>query len=223
MVEASASVRFGCPVRLRVRPDERHPHDALILLGALEHQPVIAEMVAVVAGEDHHRVVAPAALVERTKHRADGVVDAGDHAAGQRPRLLRLARRHADGAHAGQVRLAALALLEDVLHQRRRRPVVARERLRHRELLGLVHVPVFAGRIERMMRIGKRHHQEERLVVLGLVEIGAGALAEERGGVKLLRDRGAIGLRHAVVVRQAVLRTEQILRALGSRASSQRS
>ena len=44
-----------------------------------------------------------------------------------------------------------------------------------------------------------------------LVEIGAGALAEERRGVKLLRDRGAIGLRHAVVVRQAVLRPEQIL------------
>ena len=109
------------------------------------------------------------------------------------------------------VRLAlpALALLDDVLHQRRRRPVVARERLRHRKLLGLVHVPVFARRIERMVRIGKRHHQEERRVVLGVVEIGAGALAEERRGVKLLRDRGAIGLRHRVVVRQAVLRSEQ--------------
>ena len=44
---------------------------------------------------------------------------------------------------------------------------------------------------------------------LVLVEIGAGAVAEERGGVKLLRDRGAIGLRHRVVVRQAVLRPEQ--------------
>ena len=43
-------------------------------------------------------------------------------------------------------------------------------------------------------------------VVVGLVEIGAGAVAEERGGVKLLGDRGAIGLRHRVVVRQAVVR-----------------
>ena len=149
---------------------------------------------------------------ERTQHPPDRIVDAGDHAGGQRPRLLRLARRDADGVHAGEIGLAGVALVDDGLHQGGRRPVVALEGFRHRELLGLVHVPVFAGWIERMVRIGKRHHQEERRIGIGVVEIGLGAIAEERAGVELLRDRGAIGLRHRVVVRQRVLWTEQVLR-----------
>ena len=74
-----------------------------------------------------------------------------------------------------------------------------------------------------MMRVGKRHHQEEWLVRIGFVEIGAGALAQERRGVKLLGDRRAIGLRHLVVVRQAFFGPSRVALAFGSRASSQRS
>ena len=92
MVEPMASVGGRCG-RLRVRPDERHVQDALILLASLQQQPMIAEMVAVIGGEDHDRIVALARGIERLQHPADGVVDAGDHAAGQCLRLLRLARR----------------------------------------------------------------------------------------------------------------------------------
>ena len=55
-----------------------------------------------------------------------------------------------------------------------------------------------------MVRIGKRHHQKKRRVRIGLVEPRAGALAEERGGIEVLRNRGPVGLRTDVVVRQAL-------------------
>lgn len=53
------------------------------------------------------------------------------------------------------------ARVDYCLHMRRWRPIVTREGFRHGELLGPVHVPVLARRIERMVRIGKRHHEEE--------------------------------------------------------------
>ena len=65
--------------------------DALILLAALQQQAMVAEMVAVIGGEDHDRVDAFAGRIERCQHAADGVVDTGDHAAGQRLGFLRFA------------------------------------------------------------------------------------------------------------------------------------
>ena len=94
------------------------------------------------------------------------------------PRLLRLARRDGDRAHAVSWPCRSRSSMVS-LHMRRRRPVIARECLRHRELLGLVHVPVLAGRIERMMRIGERHRQEERRVGIGVLQIGLRAFAEK--------------------------------------------
>jgi hypothetical protein len=84
------------------------------LLRAFEHQPVIAEVVAVVAGQHHHGVVAPPVAIERGEHAADRIVDAGDHPAGQPSRLLRLARRNTDRVHAGEIGLVGLAFRDDV-------------------------------------------------------------------------------------------------------------
>ncbi len=213
-VDGRAERTGACRVRrLRLGPDERHAHDALVLLGALEQQTVIAEMVAVVGGEDRHGVVGLAAIAQRRQHAADGVVDAGDHAAGQRMGFLRFARRGADRAHAIEIGRALRPRVDHRLHMRRRRPVVAGERFRHGELLRPVHVPVFAGRIERMVRVGKRHHEEERLIVTRMrAEIRGGALADIGGRIKRGGNARAVRLRADIVVRQRVLRPEQAQR-----------
>ena len=161
-------------------------------------------MVAVVAGEHEDGLAAAPGLLQCVQHAPDGIVDAGDHAASQRARLLRLARRHADRVHAVEIGRACLALGNDVAHERRRRPVVALERFRHRKLLGLVHVPVLARRVERVVRIGKRHHEKERLADIGCLHKSLCLLADEGSRIELGRNGRAVGLRQRVFVRQGV-------------------
>ena len=67
---------------------------AVILLGTLEQQSVFAEMVTMVGCVDLHGVISNAGILRRGTDPADSIVDHRDHAAGQRPRLLRLACRH---------------------------------------------------------------------------------------------------------------------------------
>ena len=40
----------------RVGPDERHTRDLLVLLGALEQQTVVAQVISVIGGKDLDRI-----------------------------------------------------------------------------------------------------------------------------------------------------------------------
>ncbi len=54
------------------------------------------------------------------------------------------------------------------------------------------------------MRIGKRHHEKERLAHIGGLQKGLRLLADEGRRIEFGRDRRAVGLRHRVLVRQGV-------------------
>jgi hypothetical protein len=67
---------------------------------------------------------------------------------------------------------------------RRSDPVLAPKRFRYLEIIRTVHVPILARRIERMVRIRERDHQEKRLILGGLLgDEGAGPLADIMAGV----------------------------------------
>ena len=84
-----------------------------------------------------------------------------------------------------------------------RLPVITRIGLGLGELLGLIQIPISARRVERMMRVGKRDPQEERLVPLldrTRAQIIDRALTDIGGGIKPLRDRSAQGLQTDIVM-----------------------
>src|SRR5262245_30811943 len=81
---------------LRIGPDEGYPHDALVLLRSLEQQAMIAEVVAVIAGEDEDCAFLAITALERQQYLADRIVDAADHPAGERACLLGFARRYSN-------------------------------------------------------------------------------------------------------------------------------
>ena len=64
------------------------------------------------------------------------------------------------------------------------------------ELVGLIHVPIFARWIERVMGIGEGYEGKERCICTGLlVQVVVCPVANEVGGIEVLGDRRAIGLR----------------------------
>ena len=65
----------------------------VVLFGALEQQPMIAEMVAMVRGEDLDSPVGNSCLIGSAAHLADRFVHHCNHPTGQRPRFQRLALR----------------------------------------------------------------------------------------------------------------------------------
>ena len=84
----------GRPAPSAVRPEpEPEPEPDL---GDIETpvftEELIAEMVAMIAGKYDHAILALSAAVECVQHAADGIINARDHAAGQRARFLRLTR-----------------------------------------------------------------------------------------------------------------------------------
>ena len=96
--------------------------------------------------------------------------------------------------------------------ERAQRPVAVIEVRRQRHVLRTVHRPVLSRRRERMMRVGKRRHHEERLVAIAggvAVEPFAAFLGDVGGRIELLRDRRAERLRADVVVRELVLAVAQ--------------
>ena len=108
---------------------------AFVMRRPLQQQPVVAEKIAVVGGEDHDRVVGEAARRQLREHAADGVVDHRDHAAAQRHRLARLALVDGERRLLGGVGLAALALRQRPGDRPRQRPVAVVEARRQRHVL----------------------------------------------------------------------------------------
>ena len=120
MVAARPSRRPAHRPVVGLLPDERHPDHALVVHRALQHQLMVAHQVAVVGGEDHHRIVRPAGPFQRRKDARHRVVDHGDHAVGQRdqrPHLLLRCRRTAPAYPSSAV--PSVALGEQVAHVRR--------------------------------------------------------------------------------------------------------
>ena len=104
------------PETPRPRNHQRDVHQALVEAAALQQEAVISQRLAVVAGEDDHRVGQLAALLQGVQHPANVVIDQFDH--GEVFRLVRLSvevlrpprrRLEVDGSQAllrRQVRLA---------------------------------------------------------------------------------------------------------------------
>ena len=122
--------------RARLGPDERHVGDRLEVRRSFQHQPVIAEKIAVVGGEDHHRILGEAARLQAARStRPIGVVDHRDHAAAQRHRLARLALVDRERGLLGDVGLAARALRQRPGDRPGERPVAVVEVRRQRHVL----------------------------------------------------------------------------------------
>ena len=83
---ADAGCAFG------VGPDEGDAGDLLVLLGAFEEQAMVAEVIAVVGGEDADGVALFAAGSERLLNARELGVDHADHAAGEGLSFLGFAR-----------------------------------------------------------------------------------------------------------------------------------
>ena len=110
-------------------------------------------------------------MLERFQHAANSVVNHGDHARRQRHGLLNMAVfRHKRDLRRGWFQ-PLFKLLARVLQRRRRHGMGMVGRV-DCEILGVVHIPVLAGGIEGMVRIGKRHKQEKRLLGIGLLQPG---------------------------------------------------
>ena len=105
-----------------------------------------------------------------------------------------------------------LARVARPFHVRRRLDIAVIEARRQFHVFRLVHVPVPAGRRERVMGIGEGRHQEERLVAaLGgvAVDIVQGFFPDIAGRIEFFRDRRAIGLRADVIVVELVVAVAQ--------------
>ena len=93
--------------------------------------------------------------------------------------LLRLPCGDGNSPHARQICGSLFALGNGACDVARRPPVVAEERFGNRELIGPIHVPVPARRVEWVVRVGKGHHQKEGSVTIPVqVEPGGGALRQ---------------------------------------------
>ena len=158
--------RCGAPARCAgLGPDERHMGDALVMRRALQQQLMVAEEIAVVGGEDHDGVVGQPARRQRSRARgrsASSIIAI-------MPQLSAIASRASRSltAKAACSDVSALPLSRCASAQATGR---ASGRLPEWKLggsamsCGTIHRPVASGRRERMMRVGKRRHQEERLV-----------------------------------------------------------
>ena len=167
-----------------------------------------------VAGEYDHGIVGETKLVEPLEYLGNAVVDHGDHAVGERDRLARFTFGHCEGGLGVSDARAGVARRMQRCDMRRLRPVADPERVRQRHVRGLVHVPIAAGRRERMVRIGKRTLDEERSVIAALrvrVEVGERALDHVGRWIKVFRQARAPRLRQHVVVRQRIVRSTQCI------------
>jgi hypothetical protein len=153
--------------------DERHPHRPLVEAALLHHAP-LGQHVAVVAREEHDRVVRLARLLERPDELAELAVDVGHERVvrpAERPQGVRVVE--VDG-----VRL--VRLVRPVVH---RGQVDAVGPFGQCDLGALVDVPQLLRDEERVVRVVERDDEEERLVAAA-----ARALAEvlERPELRLL-------------------------------------
>jgi hypothetical protein len=174
---------------------------------------MVAEKVTVVAGEGEHGIFQQPVLAQRPQHAADGVIDAGNHAAGQGVRLARFQFAGREGSEAAHQHASRGALIEHRLHVRRHRPLAIRVGPFRGHLVGAVHVPVAARRSERRVRVGERHQQKEWPVFGRQAhDRCAGFLRDVRRRVQRLRHGRTPRLRADTDLGQRVLRPPQAAR-----------
>ena len=134
-VERAAQASLVLPPLAGLRPDERHAGDALIVRRPLQQQPMIAEKVTMVGGEDDDRIVRQPAGSEPSQHEADRVVDHSDHPAAQRHRFAGLPFVDREGGLAGEIRRPALPLRQSPAHRTRQLPIAVVKARRQRHVL----------------------------------------------------------------------------------------
>ena len=175
--------------------EQRHAQQRVVAERALEDQLVLAEELAVVARDDHERVVGEAARVEHVEHATDRVIELRDHAvvARRHPRELGPRQRGPAGVRPLE-RPAAQSLGQDLVQGRLALELVGmdlREDLQR--VFGRVPVAPRRGRIHRVMRIGEAHPTEERTV--DAVQPLDRAVGDPRRRMIFLGERVAPGLR----------------------------
>ena len=178
----------------RAAHDQRHAEQGLVVDRALQHQPVVAEEVAVVAGEEHERVVGEATRGERREHAADAVVELAHHAVvrGEDGELLALVEQRPAGIRpleGGAAESLRPLLVEGRLRLELARPHLGQD-LRH--VGGVVAVAPRPRRVERMVRIGEADPGEERAV--DAAEPLDGAVGDPRRGMILFGELVRPGL-----------------------------
>ena len=143
---------------------------------ALEDHLVLAEELAVIARDDHERVVGEPALVEHVEHPTDRVIELRDHAVVAGGHLGQLFTREERTTRVCPVeRSAAHALRHELVDRRLALELVGVDFGQHFEHVGgRVAIAPRRGRVHRMVRIGEAHPTEERTVD------GAQPLARDR-------------------------------------------
>ena len=127
----------------------------------LYQRPALPQQLAVVAREEHDRVVLEPGLAQRAEHLADAVVDVADRrvvgVAGA-PDLGVVERGGVDARHVAQPQAVRIGLR-------------ARDRPDRRQVdrVRVVAVPVLAAQLPRVVRMRERDGQEERAVVAARV------------------------------------------------------
>ena len=106
-----------------------------------------------VCREDDDGVVGERQAFERSQDLPHGVIDHGDHAVGQGDDVSSLLGGHREGrGGSGPVGDSALQL---IAHPQQRRNISLVERRWQLDPVRIIHIPIFAGRRERVVRIGK--------------------------------------------------------------------
>ena len=152
--------------------------------------------------EADHRVVVLAGILQHLDQPSDLVVNHGDHAGRQGHRLAKLLL--AETARRG-LGARAVALLPLVIHPPHGRRGILMRLIGQfdLEIIRIIHVPVFPGRVKRVVRVWKGYIGKERgIAVLLRADPVSGLHPDIAGRVEFLGNRCAIGLRTGVVMRQ---------------------
>ena len=191
----------GLPVRLRGAEDQRHARRAFVR-DRLRAEVMVAEHLAVVAGEQDQRAAEEVHLAQAREEDAEVVVDLRD-------------ARVVGAARVADLRLAQArehVELEGRLEQARRdarrvgRPVAVDGR---RDFGVAVQFPVVAARIERRVRLGETRPEEERTRgVARLEEVDRAVDGPVREAVRLVH--GAEGDVHLVLAEAVVHRRAEV-------------
>ena len=174
---------------------------------------MIAHEIAVVAGEHDHGVLIETEHSQPAKNTADGLVNHGDHAIGQRNRFAGLALGDGKRPLTVPVALILRALFVELLQVRRNRSFAEIEGSRQGDGVGIVHIPISSRRGKRMVRVGEGALDKKRPALVGariVLQIFHRALGDVSGGIKLFGNARAPGLRRGVMIaRQLVFRAAQ--------------
>ena len=160
----------------------------LVAIADLAQQVVIAQLLAVIAGEDDQRVFPLPGLLEVVEDAAELLVDLAHQAIVGRAHLAHLGLAHRAAQALAVLEEARLLDVLDVVAQQRMLPRFfsrARRAYRRRHVGGIVHRVIRRGRDEGRMRPVIAEMQEPRLAAAP-AQVGQRALGEPGGVRKLL-------------------------------------